>query len=1051
IAWTTTGSNTDIGHFKLYYSTDSGSNWNFIIIVATVSVRSFTWNVPEVDSYTARVRVELVPQSGPSIFAMSNHDFCIFDTIAYNWPPIAMAGPDRTVNEDVLVQLDGSGSYDPNYETLTYTWTKVSPASIDVTLHNPSTARPFFTMSLNSYSVTFVFDLTVSDGIVHTDPILYNTDRVSITILPRPPVITRVLPDTGWVGTPLTIEGSDLKNAEIFIGGVNLGRVLTDPMPPLNPDPDHSYTFTVPSAIPHGKHTITLKTTTVEVTSTDQVEIFPEPLWQFENAPGFHNPTKSSLSYPWTPWHEGRYKDAFGEDVYLKLWICIGLPIWTPWTGWYCLGYEIEEPFAPDPLAAIYYGAVFWWMARNGECFGMSTTALRLYHNEIQPNDYGSYYNARDVPNSGEFREHVDYQQGAQMSAEVLNAYLGNFIGGLVPSSEYTGLGLWANNIKSSIDSGDLGIATLVCGGGAHAVVPYAYEEVDATHTRFYVYDSNREDFSFPDKAIDMCKSGDDHNDNPPYIEVHKSGTYWDWSFRSVDGSMWNSEVGVAFVPWSTVKAHKTMPLSIDGITHLLAGDAAVAIESDNGSRVGYNESGELEFGIDGAAPLPMFSGPGWKAQSWYLPTDNYTATITGTSNGVYNWSAINNGNNAFSIEGAEISASSIDDISVDYPDGNPYRGSMEYGTNDDAKVYTLAQVNRFGNRERVYRIINATLTDTGTHIIGTNDDYSGIRFTNNGNAPTTFDVEFQGNVVSEAVWNGTSRPTAPGLPTASRKGITVQPGQTVVIRPTDWLDLYHAVVIIEGETVPGIPLDLEATINGLNVTLEWDVPASDGGWPVLGYKVYRGEGSDNMTFLTDVTGSPFYDRTVENGKTYHYSVRAMNVLGLSEPSITVSATIPDMTAPGTPSNLILSLDPDGVMVSWAPPTNDGGSPVTGYVVFRSNGTGALSRFVELGDVLTYLDESVVNGTTYRYAVLALNSVGEGPRTAESSIKVPGSPVSDDDDDDDDDDVDDDDDKDDFPWWVLIVVFIMIALVIFVILLITIVFASTIKGPQDEE
>ncbi len=1051
IAWTTTGQNTDIGHFKLYYSTDSGSNWNFIIIVATATVRSYTWNVPEVDSYTARVRVELVPQSGPSIFAMSNHDFCIFDTIAYNWPPIAMAGPDQTVNEDTIVYLDGSGSYDPNYETLSYTWTKVSPVSIDVTLSNPSTAYPFFSMSLTSFPVTFVFDLTVSDGIVHTDPILYNTDRVSVTIIPRPPVITKVTPDTGWVGTPITIEGTDLRNAEIIMGGVSMGWVSTDPVPPLSPDPEHSYTFFVTSSVPHGKHSITLRTSMGDVTSTGQVEIFPEPTWQFENAPGFHNPTKSSLSYPWAPWNEGRYKDAFGDDVYLKLWVCIGLPIWTPWTGWYCLGYEIEEPFAPDPLAAIYYGAVFWWMARNGECFGMSNTALRLYHNEIQPNDYGSYYNARDIPNSGEFREHVDYQQGAQMSAEVLNDYLANFIGGLIPSSEYTGLGAWANKVKASIDSGDLGIATMVCGGGAHAVVPYAYEEVDATHTRFYVYDSNREEFSFPDKAIDMCKSGDDHNDNPPYIEVHKSGVYWDWSFRAVDGNLWSSKVGVAFVPWSTVRAHKTMPLSIDGITHLLCGDAGVAIESDNGSRVGYDESGELEFGIPGAAPMPFFSGAGWKAQSWYLPDGNYTATVTGTADGTYNWSAINNGTNAFSIERAEVKASSTDEISIDYPEGNPYRGHMEYGTTDPSKLYTLAQVNRFGNRERVYRIINATLTDSGTHGIGTNDDYSGIKFTNNGNAPTTFDVEFQGNVIWESVWNGTSRPSAPNLPTASRSGITVQPGQTVIIRPTNWLDLDHAVVIIEGESVPGIPQNLKATVDGLNVTLQWEAPSLNGGWPVIGYSVYRGDGPDNMTFLTNVTGLEFYDLSVMNGRTYYYSVRARNVLGLSEAALTVPVTIPALTAPGVPNDLTLSLDPDGVVISWAPPTSDGGGPVTGYVIFRASGAGDLSRLKALDNVLTYIDESVVNGTTYRYSVLAVNSIGEGPKTVEVSINVPVIPGPDDDDDDDDDVDDDDDDKDDFPWWVLILLFIVIAFVIFVILLIVMIIALSRKGPQDEE
>jgi hypothetical protein len=526
IRWSTTGSNSDINQFKISYSTDSGSNW-IPITGATAPGRWYDWNVPEVDSYTARVRIELVPNSGPSQYAASIHDFYIFDTIAYDRPPIAMAGPDMTVMEDDLVNLDGRGSYDPDGALLIYSWAKISPPGIDLNIANPNTATPFFQKSLTSFPVTFVIELTVSDGIVHTDPILYNTDRISITVLPRAPTITNVWPDTGWAGTPIKVEGSDLKGAEVFIGGISVGRVPSDPVLPLNPYPDVAFTFIVSSSIPHGKHTISVENMAGMVVSTQEVEIFPEPTWQFENGLGFHNPTKHSLSYPWDPWGEGRYKDAFGNQVYLSLWVCIGLPYWTPWTGWGCLGYLIDEPFCPDPLAAIYYGAVFWWMAQYGECFGMSTTALRFYHDEIDVSDYGPSGSSypHDLDNGGELREHVDYQQGAQMSSEILNAYLSTLISGLVPSSEISGLGLWANMMKASIDSGDLGIATMICGGGAHAVVPYAYEEVDSTHTRFYIYDSNREGYSFPDKAIENCTIGNEHNDNPPYIEVHKSGT----------------------------------------------------------------------------------------------------------------------------------------------------------------------------------------------------------------------------------------------------------------------------------------------------------------------------------------------------------------------------------------------------------------------------------------------------------------------------------------------------------------------------------------------
>ncbi|MBN1390741.1 MAG: fibronectin type III domain-containing protein [Candidatus Thermoplasmatota archaeon] len=1044
IAWSTTGSNDDIQQFKLYYSIDSGSTWTSIT-GATAPCRWYTWDVPEVDCYTARVRVELVPKSGPSIYAASNHDFNIFYTIYYNYPPIVFAGYDRTVGEEETVYLDGSGSYDAEGDPLTFSWTKIAPGGIDVTLTGADTAMATFSVSLTTYPVTFVLRLTVTDGLEHTDPLFFNTDEVSITVEPRPPVITNVWPDTGWVGTPLTIEGSDLRGAEILMGGMSVGRVLSEPLPPLNPDPDHSYTFIVHDGVPHGKHKITLRTTAGDIASANEVEIFPEPVWQFENGLGFHNPTRYELSYPWNPWGEGRYKDAFGNQAYLCLWVCLGIPYWTPWDGWDCWGYLIEEPFCPDPLAAIYYGAVFWWMAQYGECFGMSTTALRFYHDELSVSDYTPAYSTypRELDNAGELREHVDYQQGAQMSSEILHAYLGSLISGLVPSSDFTGLGLWMNSMKHSIDTGDLGIATLICDYGAHAVVPYAYEEVDPTHIRFYVYDSNREEFSFPDQAIDKCKSGGDEIDNPPYIEVHKSGLYWDWSFEDADGNMWNSPVGVAFVPWSVVRGPRTMPLSIDGIIHLLAGSATVAVEDDNGSRVGYNESGSLEWGIDGAAPLPMFSGLGWKAQSWFLPTGNYTATVTGTEDGVYNWSCINNGTNAFSIERTEVSNNTVDTMSVDYPDGNPYRGSMEYGTSDEEKVYTLAQVNRFGVRERVYRIINATLTDTGTHVIGTNEDYSGIRFTNNGDEPVTFDVEFQGNVVSEEVWNGTSPPQNGTLPSATRSGITVGPGETVVIYPTNWLDLDNAFVVVEGETVPSPPLDLVAVADGPQVSLSWGAPVSDGGWPVIGYVVNRGEDQENLTFLADVDGISFTDDSVERGRTYYYSVQARNALGISDHSAVVSVSIPALTPPGAPQNITLELTPDGVLISWDPPLSDGGSPITGYRIIRSNGSEVPAEIATVTDAMTYLDTTVENGTTYRYTVLALNSIGESPVSEEMTVDVPEIPEPPDDDD----IVVDDDDEKGFPWWLVIVIILGVAL----LLLVGYIVASSSRKEEGEE
>jgi fibronectin type 3 domain-containing protein len=65
--------------------------------------------------------------------------------------------------------------------------------------------------------------------------------------------------------------------------------------------------------------------------------------------------------------------------------------------------------------------------------------------------------------------------------------------------------------------------------------------------------------------------------------------------------------------------------------------------------------------------------------------------------------------------------------------------------------------------------------------------------------------------------------------------------------------------------------------------------------------------------------------------------------------------------------------------LTWDPPDDDGGTPVTGYKVYRGTTEGAEILLVTLGDVTTYVDDGVVNGQTYYYKVSAVNTVGEGP------------------------------------------------------------------------
>jgi len=88
-----------------------------------------------------------------------------------NHSPIANAGPDQ-LTASSPVDLDGSGSSDPDGDTITYSWVKIS--GIDGTISDSTLESPTFTTG-NTGEV--VFELTVSDGRKSS------TDSVTITVI----------------------------------------------------------------------------------------------------------------------------------------------------------------------------------------------------------------------------------------------------------------------------------------------------------------------------------------------------------------------------------------------------------------------------------------------------------------------------------------------------------------------------------------------------------------------------------------------------------------------------------------------------------------------------------------------------------------------------------------------------------------------------------------------------------------------------------------------------------------------------------------------------
>jgi PGF-CTERM protein len=185
-----------------------------------------------------------------------------------------------------------------------------------------------------------------------------------------------------------------------------------------------------------------------------------------------------------------------------------------------------------------------------------------------------------------------------------------------------------------------------------------------------------------------------------------------------------------------------------------------------------------------------------------------------------------------------------------------------------------------------------------------------------------------------------------------------------------------------------GPPRSLEAVASDGEVYLFWEAPGDDGASPIEGYVIMRGTSSSDLrelAQLADVTS--YLDTSVSNDQTYYYVVAAINKAGPGERSESVSAMpFEPVTVPDSIPTLVADAKGTKVTLQWTAPQDDGGSPVTGYVILRGFSSDAL----EVGaGVYTWSDEGLKRGTTYHYSVLAKNDVGEGEPIAAREVKVP--------------------------------------------------------------
>jgi fibronectin type 3 domain-containing protein len=134
---------------------------------------------------------------------------------------------------------------------------------------------------------------------------------------------------------------------------------------------------------------------------------------------------------------------------------------------------------------------------------------------------------------------------------------------------------------------------------------------------------------------------------------------------------------------------------------------------------------------------------------------------------------------------------------------------------------------------------------------------------------------------------------------------------------------------------------------------------------------------------MEDLEGR-YLDENLQNGVRYTYYMCASNKFGRSIAGNNFAATPSGI--PDAPRNLA-SIEVHGSLkLSWEAPISDNGSPLTGYMVYRSESGSDPIRIGEISvNSLMYIDE-IIKGRAFIYTVTAVNANGESVSSNEVDV-----------------------------------------------------------------
>jgi hypothetical protein len=161
--------------------------------------------------------------------------------------------------------------------------------------------------------------------------------------------------------------------------------------------------------------------------------------------------------------------------------------------------------------------------------------------------------------------------------------------------------------------------------------------------------------------------------------------------------------------------------------------------------------------------------------------------------------------------------------------------------------------------------------------------------------------------------------------------------------------------------------LKAEGVPDGVKIT--WSAPEENH------FRIYRLEQK-----IAESDAPEYLDKTTEYGKTYQYSVQGVNGTAESAMSEAVSITTKDVFPPAVPAGLTASPGIDSVELAWDRNTE---TDFKGYRVYRSVDNGPFERIGDMVEGPSFSDKKIEAGKHYRYAVSAVDQVGNESKQSE--------------------------------------------------------------------